>query len=162
MRLAEKLVGSSKEVLVIPARHAWPLYKEAGIHAYICQAGRAFQPVKYIAFYAANQINPLVPSILEQHDDVTFERGKNTGRLGDVVNQAIEMSERPYWPYKWSVHKVFLLSAPDAAETVRLKQPIINNITSTNGQRIAFTQNQRYLSLDALRKAKQTTELQEK
>src|SRR5262249_32453289 len=55
MLIAENLIGSSKDVLVIPARHAWPLYNET--HAYICKAGRAFQPVKYIAFYAGNQIH---------------------------------------------------------------------------------------------------------
>jgi hypothetical protein len=158
---AEGLVGSSKDVLVIPARHAWPLYNE--LHAYICQAGRAFQPVKYIAFYTGNQIYPQVPLIEGQpHDEVVFERGKNSGRLGDLVNQAIDKSERAYWPYKWSVHKVFLLSAPDAIETLKLDQPIINDITSSSGQRTAFTQNQRYVSSETLRKAKKTSELEEK
>jgi hypothetical protein len=161
MLLAEGLFGSSKDVLVIPARRAWPLYNE--LHAYICQAGRAFQPVKYIAFYAGNQIYPLVPLIQGQpHDEVVFERGKNPGRLGELVNQAMDKSERAYWPYKWSVHKVFLLSAPDASETAKLEQPVINDMTSGSGQRTAFTQNQRYVSLEALRKAKKTSELQEK
>lgn len=91
-----------------------------------------------------------------------FERGKNPGRLGELVNQAMDKSERAYWPYNWSVHKVFLLSAPDAAETVKLDQPIINDITSSSGQRTAFTQNQRYVSLEGLRKAKRTSELEEK
>jgi hypothetical protein len=159
MLLAEGLVGSSRDVLVIAARHAWPLYNE--LHAYTCKVGRAFQPVKYIAFYSGNQIHPLVPLIQGQQDEVVFERGKNTGRLGELVNQALEKSERAYWPYKWSVHKVFLLSAPDAAETVKLEQPVENDITSSSGQRTAFTQNQRYVSLDALRKAKKTSDLEE-
>jgi hypothetical protein len=161
MLLAEGLVGSSKDVLVIPARQAWPVYNE--LHAYICQAGRAFQPVKYIAFYAANQIYPLVPMILgPPHDQVIFERGKNPGRLGEFVDQALDKSERANWPYRWSVNKVFLLSPPDAVETVKLDQPIINDLTSRGGQRTAFTQNQRYVSLEALRKAKKTSELEEK
>jgi hypothetical protein len=57
--------------------------------------------------------------------------------------------------------KVFLLSPPDAAETVKLAEPIINDLTSSTGQRIAFTQNRRYVSLDALRKVKKTSELRE-
>jgi hypothetical protein len=163
MLLAEALIGSSKEVLVIPARNAWPIYNE--VHAYICKDGRAFQPVKYIAFYSGNQIYPLVPLILEQpHDHVIFERGKYQDRLGEVVNQAIDKSERLNWPYKYYkslVCKVFLLSPPDASETVKLEKPIINDTTSRNGQRIAFTQNQRYISLEALRKAEKTSQLEE-
>ena len=67
----------------------------------------------------------------------------------------------PYWPYRMTVNKVFLLSASDAPETVKLEQPILNDITSSGGQRIAFTQNQRYVSLDALLRAKKTSELKD-
>jgi hypothetical protein len=64
---------------------------------------------------------------LEQHDQVIFERGKYPGRLGKLVNQTIELGEKPYWPYKMTVNKVFLLSASDAPETVKLEQPILND-----------------------------------
>jgi hypothetical protein len=159
--LAEDLIGTPKEVLVIPARHAWPLYVEYGIHAYICKADRAFQRVTHVAFYEQNQIQHLVPLILEQHDRVVFEQGRNTGRLGQLVNQALEKSVLPDWPYPWSIHKVLLLSAPDAVETVKLERPIINDLTSNGGPRIAFARNQRYVSLEALRKAKKTSQLEE-
>lgn len=159
MLLAEELVGSAKEVVVVPARHAWSLYKE--FHAYVCQPGRAFQPVKYIAFYARNQIYELVPHILETHDQVVFERGKYSGRLGALVDQLVDRSDGRLDPFKGSVHKVALLSAPDAQETVRLERPILNDLTSQSGQRTAFTQNQRYVSLEALRNAKTTADLGE-
>src|SRR5579864_2369185 len=55
MLIAEGLIGSSKEVLVIPARQAWEFYKQH--HVYSCPSGRAFQPVKYIAFYTGNEID---------------------------------------------------------------------------------------------------------
>ena len=154
----------NKEVLVVPARDAWPIYKKHGIHAYICQVGRAFQQVKYIAFYERNQIHSLVPLILEQHDNVIFERGKYQGSLGELVDLAIGKCERPDWPYrwKWSVEKVFLLSAPDAAETVKLAQLVINDQKSKNGTRCAFVQCQRYVSLEALRRAKKTSDLCDK
>src|SRR5260370_3300830 len=157
MLLDEGLVGSYKEVLVIAARHALPLYGE--LHAYICKVGRAFRPVKRIAFYSNNEIHPFVPLIQGQYDEVVFERGKNSGRLGELVDQALKGSERDYWPYKWSVHKVFLLSAPDAPETVKLKEPIENDLTSSTGVRTAFTQSQRYVSLEALEKARHTSQL---
>jgi len=165
MLIAEGLIGSSKEVLVIPARQAWEFYKQH--HVYSCPSGRAFQPVKYIAFYTGNEIRPLVPKILDEPPDpVILERGKYHGRLGEVVNQILDRNEKGTLPPGWDLSpgrhlKVFLLSAPDAVETIRLAEPIVNDLTSNNGQRIAFTQNRRYISLDALRKAKKTSELGE-
>jgi hypothetical protein len=44
---------------------------------------------------------------------------------------------------------------------VGLAEPIINDLTSNTGQKIAFTQNRLYVSLEALRKAKKTSELGE-
>lgn len=165
MLIAEGLIGSSKEVLVIPARQAWEFYKQH--HVYSCPSGRAFQPVKYIAFYTGNEIRPLVPKILEEPPDpVIMERGKYHGRLGEVVNEILDRHENGTLPAGWDLGpgrhlKVFVLSAPDAAETIKLADPIINDLTSSNGQRIAFTQNRRYVSLEALRKAKKTSELGE-
>jgi hypothetical protein len=163
MLIAEGLIGSSKEVLVIPARQAWDFYKQH--HVYSCPSGRAFQPVKYLAFYTGNEIRPLVPKILEEPPDpVIVERGKYQGRLGEVVNEMLDRYEKGTLPPGWDLRpgrqlKVFLLSAPDAPETIKLAEAIINDLTSNNGQRIAFTQNRRYVSLDALRKAKKTSEL---
>jgi hypothetical protein len=165
MLIAEGLIGSSKEVLVVPARQAWEFYKQH--HVYSCPSGRAFQPVKYIAFYSGNEIRPLVPKILDEPPDpVIVERGKYHGRLGEVVNEMLDRYEKGTLPAGWDLGpgrhlKVFLLSAPDATETIKLAQPIINDLTSSNGQRIAFTQNRRYVSLEALRKAKKTSELGE-
>lgn len=165
MLIDEGLIGSSKEVLVIPARQAWDFYNQH--HVYSCPSGRAFQTVKYIAFYTGNEIRPLVPKILDEPPDpVIVERGKYDGRLGDVVNAMPERYEMGTLPPGWDLGpgrhlKVFLLSAPDDAETIKLPQPITNDLTATNGQRIAFTQNRRYVSLEALRKARKTSELEE-
>jgi hypothetical protein len=152
----------NKEVLVVPARHGWPLYKKYGIHAYICQEGRAFKPVKYIAFYEGKQIHPVIPLILEVHDHVAIARGKHVGRLGEVLDRYLVLVERPDWPYQASVGKVFLLSAPDAAETVKLAQPVINDQKSKNGTDTPYVMCQRYISLEALRRAKKTSDLCDK
>jgi serine/threonine protein kinase len=164
-KVGEIRAGLSKEVLVIPARQAWEFYKQH--HVYLCPSGRAFQPVKYIAFYSGNEIRPLVPKILEEPPDpVIVERGKYHGRLGEVVNEMLNRYEKGTLPAGWDLRpgrhlKVFLLSAPEAADTIILSQPIINDLTSKNGQRIAFTQNRRYVPLEALRKATKTSELGE-
>ena len=156
MLIAENLVGSSKEVLVVTARGAWPLYQE--VSAYIYKEGVTYQPIKYIAFYSSNTIHPLVPLILEQHDHVVFERGKNSGRLGTLVDQVLD-TKQSFFHNRMSIHKVFLLSAPDDPQTVKLAQPVENDLTSSNGQRVAFTQRYRYVSLADLKKATKTSGL---
>lgn len=150
----------TKEVVVIPARLALHDYED--FHAYICQAARTFQQVKYLAFYAKNQIFPIVPRIRESHDDVVFERGRYSGRLGELVAKVMNAKQNePTRALGGAIQKVLLLSAPDAPETVKLQHAIMNDMVSRNGQRTAFTQNQRYVSLEALRRAKKTSELGE-
>ena len=41
MLMTEKLIGGAVDVVVVPARHAWPEYEKYS--AYICQADRSFQ-----------------------------------------------------------------------------------------------------------------------
>src|SRR5262249_29705488 len=114
-----------------------------------------------------NEIRPLVPKILDEPPDpVIVERGKYHGRLGEVVNEMLDRYEKGTLPAGWNLGpgrhlKVFLLSAAESGETIKLAQPIIHDLTSSNGQRIAFTQNRQCLSLEALRKAKKTSELGE-
>jgi hypothetical protein len=88
----EDLLGLANDVLVVPARIAWDDYQR--VHAYVCQPNRPFQPVKRIAFYTAGQIRPLVPTILNIHDSVAFERGKHHGRLGRSSNCSSPVAAR--------------------------------------------------------------------
>jgi hypothetical protein len=153
MLIEKNLIGSVNDIVVIPARKAWSEYNET--NAYVCQAERVFQPVKYLAFYESSQIHPIVPKILEIHDSIVFERSIHKGRLGEVVNSFIESRRRE----EGGIHKVILLSAPDDPQTQRLNAPIVNDLTSESGRKTAFTQNQRYVSLDRLKKARTTSEL---
>ena len=41
MLAGEELVSLANDVVVVPARHAWPEYRE--FHAYVCQPKRPFQ-----------------------------------------------------------------------------------------------------------------------
>ena len=79
----EKLIGASQDTVAVAARNAWSEYQM--YHAYICQPGRMFQPVQYMAFYAASQIYPAVARILEVKDNVTCEYGRYEGHLGQFV-----------------------------------------------------------------------------
>lgn len=131
----EGLIGTSKNTLVIPAKNAWPEYGE--FKAYVCQANRSFKPVDYLAFYHGNKIHELVPKILHSQECVEMRKGLHEGKT----------------------YKVLLLSHPDSPETIRLDGPIVNDLVSTSGRPTAFTQNQRYVELSALKKARKTSEL---
>lgn len=151
--LEEGLVGSEKDVVVVPARRAWGEYQE--LHAYVCQPGRTFQPVERIAFYFDGCIQRSVPKILEVHDRVLFEREVHDGHLKHVVETLLDSQSQD----RESEQKVFLLTAPDEPETVTLQRPIVNDLVSESGRTAAFTMNQRYVSLEKLQSAKTTSEL---
>jgi len=153
MLKAEGLVVGEKDTVVVPARHAWPQYQRA--HAYICQAGRTFQSVKYVAFYHHNRIEPVVPAVLEVHDPVMLKRGLHKGRLAQVV--ARQLTEYPQ--HAREQRKIFVLSPPDDPRTLRLPQPVENDQRSAAGGVTAFTQNQRYVKSADLRRAQRTSQL---
>lgn len=154
MLVAEGVVPGPNAVVVVAARHAWPEYQRH--HAYICQADRAFQPVSHIAFYSHGQIYPLVPVILEKHNRVEFRPEAHKGWLGEIMKA---LAQDPENTRKIGEAFMFIrLSADNAPETIKLDKPIPNDLTSEAGQPRAFTQGQRYVSLEKLRKAKKTSD----
>lgn len=154
MLLEEGLIGSCKDTVVVAARHAWADYQALG--AYICQPGRPFQGVNHIAFYASGEVKPLVPRIEEVHDNVVFEPGRCSGRVGEIVTKALELKLRD----EGTIGKVFVLSSPDETDkTVRLPGSIKNDLRSASGTMTAFTQGQRYVSLEDLLSAQSTSDL---
>ena len=56
-------------------------------------------------------------------------------------------------------YKVMMLTAPDDPKTIHLDGPVVNDLESDSGRPTAFTQNQRYVSLERLKKAKGTSGL---
>lgn len=149
----EGLIGTLKNVLVIPAKNAWPEYKQ--FKSYVCQANRSFKPVAYLAFYHGNEIHELIPKILDSFECVEMKKGLHKGKLGELVNYLLENRLRD----EGKTYKVLFLSHPDAPETIRLDRPIINDLVAATGRVTAFTQNQRYVELEALKKAHKTSEL---
>jgi hypothetical protein len=156
MLAEEGLIRLASEAVVVAARHAWPEYQWC--HAYICQPGRAFRLVERIAFYSLGQVHELVPKILDMRDDVVLERGRHKGRWGELVDQLIDERSRSKKEVGLS-YKVFLLSAPDDKQTLRLERPIPNDIQSKTGQPTAYTMGQRYVSIEKLLRARTTSEL---
>jgi len=153
MLLAEGLLESPNDVVVVAARSAWPEYNE--LHAYICQPERPFQQVGRIGFYSKGVVYPLVPKILSVHDNVVMQKDKYDGELGALVNRLLDERLRAVG----NQFKVMLLSSPDAPDTLKLADPIPNDLKSKAGKGTAFTMGQRYVSSKALLAAKTTSDL---
>lgn len=149
----EGLVSPINDVVVVPARSAWPDYQR--FHAYVCQPNRAFQGVRRMAFYTNNAIKQLVPTILQTWDEVPFEPGSATGELGGLVDRMVGEGQRE----RGRAYKVMLLSPPEDPSTLKLEREIENDLTTVSGRTTAFTQNQRYVSEERLRKARTTSDL---
>ena len=149
----EGLIESELDTVVVPARSAWPVYLKG--HAYVCQPGRAFRSVKYVAFYRQNRIENLVPLIEEVRDNVLKDPAALDGRVRDAIQADISLHAEQ----TGQLCKVILLTKPDDPRTIRLTQPIENDIRSANGTRVAFTQSQRYVRSEDLKTARLTSHL---
>lgn len=150
----EGLVTPEEDTVVVPARHAWPMYHS--LNAYICQAGRVFRPVTHLGFYAEGAIQDRVPRIIERWNDVELRVGAHAGRLGEIVDRYLNEFE----PHSASeFRRIFDLTGPDDPATIRLKGPVPNDLTSGSGRVVAFTQSQRYVRSEALKTARSTSEL---
>lgn len=150
---AEGLLANPNDVVVVAARSAWNEYNET--NAYVCQPKRSFQQVSRIGFYSKQNIYPLVPLILETHDDVEMTRNTHEGDLGVLVNRLLDEDRKE----EGQRYKVFLLSAPDSTDTLKLPQPIPNDKRSRTGKVTAFTMGQRYVNSAALLEARTTSDL---
>ena len=121
------------DVVVVAARFAYPEYLARGL--YICQPQRAFRDgLTHMAFYANGAIQVHVPRIRYRKDQVTFthdevgarQSGSETDRL---IGAAIEGDLHAGTREESKQYQVFLLSAPDDPDTVRL--PHLGMITSS-------------------------------
>ena len=110
-----------------------------------------------MAFYANGAIQPKVPKILEVIDEVVFEQDAPgvSQEVGKLIQELIKEGARE----RGGKYKVFMLSPSTDSRTLALPGPVVNDLTSETGRGVAFTQNQRYVSLPRLRIAKHTSEL---
>ena len=148
--LKENLLQPLKNVVVVAARTAWPLYQQHSV--YICQQGRTFAPVKYMAFYSEKEIKPVVAEIKSIYDNVFFDGNREKDDLSTVINNILDSG----YLESGSVAKLIVLSDKDNSDTIKLSNPISNDLP------YAFTMGQRYVELDVLRKSNKTSEISEK
>lgn len=150
---------TADDVVVLAARAAWPEYQNRA--AYVCQADRSFKAdLTHMAFYAERCVQPLVPRIQGHHAAVTFTRDEALARrtagqkrVADLIDALILDGTRD----DGAAYDVWLLSGPDAEDTVHLAGPIPNDITTESGRPWAYTLGQRYARLDRLQTAATTS-----
>ena len=144
---------TDEDVVVVAARFAWDEYQR--YNAYVCKVGRTFRQAQYIAFYSAKQIYPLVPLILETLETVIFQRGRYSGKIGEIVDNLTGVHGRK----EGETYKIVLLSPPEDRLTQCLEASIQNDLKSKSGRGTAFARFQRYVSLASLKRAKKTSDL---
>jgi len=149
--LVDEGLIDTDELVVVAARFAYPEYLERS--AYICQAERSFRDgLTHMGFYADGAIQIQVPRILYREDLVPFtaeeaaarKAGSKTDQLiGQIIERDLTLGPRN----TEEQYQVFLLSAPENPDTIRLRQPIINDTLAESGRKWAWTMGQRYVSL---------------
>ena len=147
MLVNENLLQPSKNVVVVAARSAWPLYQKLSV--YICQSGRSFAPVDYIAFYAEKEIKPIAAKIISIQDNIIFDREREKDELTNIINSILDLG----YLEDGSVAKLFILTEQENNNTIKLPFGIKNDLPS------AFTMGQRYAELDSLMKARNTSDI---
>lgn len=169
MLLEEGLIYDENDVLVIPARFAWKEYEDTS--SYICQANRTFRKTDYMAFYRDGVIQEYVPRIIKVFDSVLFMSDGtykiNNDELNVETEEGFKKELKEIALYMSNTkkiqdneqHKVILLSAKKDDKTIKLKNVIPNDLIDKNGNKTAFVQGQRYVSLQKLLNSKTTTEL---
>lgn len=140
------------DVVVVPAISAWPLYQSS--HAYVCQAGRYFQQVEYVAFYTEKAVQPEVAKIKGRVDNVPWgahearslcaDADRDHRRLGKIMQSAYDAG----WTH--GTYQVFFLTEPGEPGHVTLPARIVNDRA---GKSSAFVRKQRYTSIHQLRHA---------
>lgn len=161
------LRSAEPKVVVVGASSAWPMYQT--VHAYRCSPSlrfRDYDQFDRMAFYARGEILPIVPKVKAVIESIDLTRQEEVTSLdspekefADELLKGIGDSERHRWFH--GNFNVMFLSKPGDDETVDLGKPIVNDKIGKHGKTVPFTYGKpRYVTLESLRKASTTTELE--
>ena len=161
------LNSTEPRVMVLGARVAWPMYKNLSV--YRCSTNKPMQPLRetdYMAFYAAGKIQPLVPRIKSVVESIDMTQQEEIESLEDSQKMLVEELQEKIYHHELNhefgqAFKVMFLSEPADDETVKLERPIVNDKKDKNWKTTPFTFGQpRYVTLESLKKASKTSELE--
>ena len=137
-------VESDKDQRVIVVGGAWGEDVALNYGFYACQEGRYFLPAKYLAFYHKNRIKNLF--------EIVGTPIESTLLTSELVGDDYLNTKEPNYDKK--PRKYFKL------RHIKTFNPIIENDTiDKNGNKCAYTYNQRYTTYDAINSASKTSEL---
>ena len=154
-------------VMVLGARLAWPMYKNLSV--YRCSTNKPMQPLRdtdYMAFYAGGRIQPLVPRIKSVVESIDMTQQEDFDSLEGNQKMLVEELQGKICHQELNhefgqAFKVMFLSEPTDDETVKLERPIVNDKNDKKGKTTPFTFGQpRYVTLESLKKASKTSELE--
>lgn len=165
------LLGRS-DVMVVAASSGWPMYK--AIPVYRCALSlpvRSPDQFNYIGFYAGGEIKRIVPRVKKVVESINLTRQEErdaldpyTKGLAENLWQKIKNDpEQSSW-FDGNFKVMFLSEHDDRDQTVDLGKEIRNNKKSSSGsgKTVAFTFGKpRYVSLESLKQASTTTELEQ-
>jgi len=148
---------SADDTVIVAARVAYPEYLE--ISAYVCQPNRSIRDVSYLGFYTGKSVKPEIARIRGRFAAVlmTPKDADRLARSSDPVEQ--RLSEVIRWrlnrhpEHLGQAFDVFILSGPTDEDTLFLGAPVKHT------DRGAWTQGQRYASVNRLQKAETTADL---
>ena len=164
---------TASRVLVRAATEAWPAYKEFSV--YYHAGDPSFRPSGYFAFYLENEVKTKVAKIKSVIKSITLDDESQVESLDVDQRELVETlkdrlaSKKDQVPLKMQKgfrdHFVqptqwMFLSGPDDEETMKLESPVKNYKKGKGGKRTAFTMKWRYVTLESLKKARTTSELE--
>ena len=140
--------------VIVAAGTAWPFYRLAG--GYVCQPGRTFRNAGRLGFYSRRQVHGVaarIERILPSVELSPAEAARRSlsidpldRRIGDIITAALSEDRES------EVVQVVVLSSFRDEDTLKF-EPVLHEGTH------AWTQNQRYVRVGALMRAKTTEDL---
>lgn len=165
----ERLVSDGKTIVaVVAASHGWSMYEALSIYRCALTLPLRLGGFDYMAFYTGGEIKPLVPrvkAVVEsinpiRRDEIAELKPAAKSYAEDLINK-VEGEGTKWYNGIDGDFKVMFLSSPDDLETIKLKKPIENNKISRTGKRVAFLMGKpRYVTLESLKKAVKTSQLE--
>jgi len=160
------------DVMVVAASSGWPMYK--AIPVYRCALSlpvRTPDQFNYIAFYAGGEIKCIVPKVKKVVESINLTRQEERDALDpytkglaeDLWQKIKDYPEQRSW-FDGNFKVMFLSEHDDRDQTVDLGKAIRNDKKSSSGsgKTVAFTFGKpRYVSLESLRQASTTTDLEQ-
>jgi hypothetical protein len=147
----------ASDVVIVAAAYAYPAWQRYGV--YVCQASRPFRAsVTHFGFYADGEVKPELAEVLfdagdwqwteQALADLESQHGEEGAELARRMRVMLA-DENDRWN---QVNRTYLLSSPDDERTIHLPTSIANDLTNEDGRRYAYTQGQRYSTIDDLRR----------